>query len=338
MAGVLAFIVGISIAAVSVVPLLLYLNQSSWELARAIAVLRDHQSAKSAESLEVVREGESYKLRNAGPLPLTIVLAAVNESGDCGSVVLRRTSINMSAGNSSDLSGLNLDNVCYVATARGNVFPVKEMKKSQQAPSPTASPFTPKNTLFAGEVDLSKIRIEGNYSTDGKGCDKQGTAAIVQQLGSYEGKVLTINDDSGKIVTFDKKEGGNQGGDKKEGCFMLKFKELVNISGSPYTVVLHYRIVIYFSEKGQKLALVVGASIANQTFNISSTSTETSWTPSSLIRNYEVLEGYLLMRASNLSSGRYDLILKVLLGLQGNTVVNVGVEYVAVQGASLVVG
>lgn len=319
--------------AVSLIPLLIYLNQTSGDLARAIAALRDYQSQKETESLGIVYDSTAggIVLKNTGPIPVTIVLATVN-SGTCGlGDTILRTSITMYPGNTTTSikttgKSYSLGEICYVATARGNVFPVKE-KYAQLAQQ--IQIFTRNNTLFAANADIKKI--QANYSTTSYICNMQGNPAIIN-FANYPRQVLTIIDNNNNIISF----GGSS---NNVGCFLLIFKNLVQIRENPYAVVVYYRIVLQGTwGSNNKLGVNVAATIYNDTVRFDSTTSETSWTPNSINVTYLVLERYVIIPVSGATPGLYNLSITGTLDLQGSTQLQVGLEYLAVQGATLVVG
>lgn len=337
-AGVLAFIIGISIAVVTIIPLLIYLNSTSGALLNALNQVRDFQSQKSSESLDVVYEGGSIYLKNTGSVPATIVLAVIDSGKGCSSnTFLLKTSIPISTGDR--ISSINissrsygLTDICYVMTARGNVFPVKEKYLALQAQLSQQAGnilFTPNNTIFPD--DASKYTTVGKYSDGDLSCSKKGDvwnnvtfpdygknliAVVDTNLGQQQGIPVTING--------------------KSGCVSITFKQSVNVPQGAYAVVIYYRIIV--QSNNDKMNVIIIPSLIKDNKIYMSSDVNAMHSPSSIFKNsYLSFEGYSLIPLKDATPGLYDLNITVAFpDTTGSTAPKVGIEYIAIQGATLV--
>ena len=331
-AGMLAFIIGISVLMITLIPLLIYLNTSSGETLKAMGMVREFQSQRSREALDIVYDATSstFLLKNTGTTPITIILAAISSGNQC--VNLSKTNINLNPGDTvKNISNYGLGSICYVVTSRGNVFPVKEkynLLLSQLAQSSQEIVFTPDNTKFAEDLYNSyKNKIIANYSTSSTSCTNPGTPTL-HPFDKYNNKkLLTINYTSGGVVNY-----------TNNGCFSLTFQNVVNVSGNQYAVAVFYKIVIVHNKNGNKLGATLTICLQQEQGGVTrcASSAGTSWNPSDIQTNYVVLEGISLI--PSLTPGLYNLNITLTFDSGGGTEFNVGVEYIAVQNARLVTG
>jgi len=357
-AGILAFIIGISIAVVTIIPLLIYLNTSSGETIRAFNTLRDFQAQKSSESIGIALEGGGWAIKNTGSVSETIVLAVIDTGNGCNNgTALIRTSITLNPGDriysiNISTSSYSLDKICYVVTARGNVFPVKEKYLAALASQQSQNLlFTPNNVKFAEDLMGIKDKIKANYSTDDLSCNKNGRVYFANALKNYKpmnnAKILTISDRNNNIVTYGSKDNNNKNNKNNEGCFSVTFPGILNITSGSYGLVIYYRIILDLVSKSKsdnpgsssadKMSVNVSISVMGGGIVRASMASVSSWSLNSIDLDYIVLENYLLIPLKGVNPGIYDLNVTVLFPtLQGNTQVQVGIEYIAVQGATLV--
>ena len=333
-AGMLAFIIGISVLMITLIPLLIYLNTSSGETLKAMGMVREFQSQRSRESLDIVYDATSstFLLKNTGTTPITIILAAISSGDRCGN--LSKTNISLNPGDTvKNISNYGLDSICYVVTSRGNVFPVKERYNillSQLSQSSQEIVFASDNTKFAEDLYNSyKNKIIAKYNTDRTSCTNDGTPKL-HPFDKYNNKkLLTINSTSDDVVSYE----------KDYGCFSLTFQNVVNVSGNQYAVAVFYKIVIVLINKnGNKLGAVLMVCLQKDSVTKCANSAGTSWTPSAIQTDYIVLEGLSLIPMQDAPSGLYNLNITLTFDSQGSTKFNVGVEYIALQNARLVTG
>ncbi|GAY25082.1 hypothetical protein ATG_02850 [Desulfurococcaceae archaeon AG1] len=329
-AGMVAFIIGISIIMVTLIPLLVYLNTASGETLRAMGVVREFYNQRTRESLDVVREGGVFRIKNTGSVPITVILAVIDGGKGCGrETLLIRTSESLNPGDVvSSIAGHGLDRICYIVTSRGNVFPVKEKYAVlPQLPQPVT--FTPNNTGFAEDLYNSyRNNITARYNERSSVCDKTGVPALFS-FDSYDPakKLLTINDTSGNIIIYE-----------LGGCFSLTFKNSVSISENPYAVAVFYRLVLVLRRPEANFEALLRICLQQGASSSCASSSNMIWYPTGVNPGYVVLEGVSLIPVRNALPGVYDLNVTLTLDKLGGNRLSIGVEYIAVLNAALVSG
>ena len=346
-AGILAFIVGISIAIVTIVPLLIYLNSTSGAMLKALNQVRDFQSQKSSESLEVVYEGGSIYLKNTGTIPATIVLSIIDGGGGCtNNTFLLKTNLTINTGYritsiNTTSNSYELPRICYVMTARGNVFPVKEkynaILSQLTLPANATNIINPDNTIFAQDMIPwnQSGRIKINYSIDSYNCNTQATPDITY-IPPYPRQVITLKENN------QLKEFQLNNRDKALICF--QFNDILNLTQQGYAVLVFLRLVVVESSTNRnnlRLDISLNGSIFNNLNFYSSSLTFISWHPSTdsdyLI--WDVIMLIPLKQGTNLASpGVYSIKIDVLLDqINGRGAYYVGIEYLSIQGMKLVI-
>jgi len=326
-AGMVAFIVGLSIIMVTLIPLLIYLNTTSGEILRAMSVAREFQNQKTRESLEIVNESRVFLIKNTGSIPITIILAVIDSGKGCErETLLVRTSEILNPGDAiSNIAGYNLSRVCYIVTSKGNIFPAKE--KYTVLPQPVT--FTHSNTGFAEDLyNYYGSNIIARYNERSTVCNKNGVAALVS-FNKYDParKLLTINDTRGDNILYE-----------LSGCFGLIFKNTVSINENPYAVAVLYRVVLVFNKSDEKFDTILRICLQQDTSSSCTSSSKTVWYPKGTDPGYIVLEGVSLIPMRNAPPGVYDLNVTLIVDKLGGNRLNIGVEYIAVLGAELVLG
>jgi hypothetical protein len=336
-AGILAFIIGISIAIVTIVPLLIYLNTSSGEAMRAFNSLSEYQKQRSSESIDIALIGGTPYIKNTGSTPLTIVLAVIDSGNGCGDrTSMLKTNITMKPGDAilsinATSSSYGPAVTCYVMTARGNVFPVKDRYialMSQQPQQAGNILFTPNNTIFAD--DASKYSVDGSYSAGSLSCNTKGYVWNNVTFQSYDPnkKLISVVDNNGKPITITANSGN--------GCISVAFNNAVSVPQGAYAVVIYYRIIVISSQA--KIDVGIIPSLMKNNMIYTSSNSNTIFSPSSIFSgSYLSFEGYSLIPLKGATPGLYDLNITVVFpSLQGSSNPQVGIEYIAIQGATLV--
>jgi len=349
-AGILAFIIGISIVIVTIVPLLIYLNTSSGEAMRAFNSLSEYQKQRSSESIDIVLVGGTPYIKNTGSTPLTIVLAVIDSGNGCGDrTSMLKTNITMKPGDA--ILSINATSnsyvpavTCYVMTARGNVFPVKEKYDailSQLALSTnTTGIISPDNTIFAQDMiswnQSGKIRI--NYSINSYNCNNNAIP-IITYIQPYPRQVLTLKENN-QLKMFELKNNS-----KVFICF--KFNDVLNLTQQGYAVLALLRLVVVGSDiktNGSfiiRLDISVNGSIIRSSNYYNSSPNFISWLPKTgsdyLI--WDVIMLIPLKQGGDMASpGVYSLEIDVILDqINGNGSYYVGIEYLSIQGMKLIV-
>jgi len=329
-AGMVAFIIGISIIMVTLIPLLIYLNTTSGEILRAMNVAREFQNQKTRESLEIVNESGVFLIKNTGSIPITIILAVIDSGKGCGrETLLVRTSEILNPGDAvSNIAGYNLSRVCYIVTSKGNIFPAKE-KYTVLPQLLQPATFTRSNTGFAEDLyNYYGSNIISRYNERSTLCNKDGVAALVP-FNKYDParKLLTINDTRGDNILYE-----------LSGCFSLTFKNSVSINENPYAVAVLYRLVLVFNKSDEKFDTILRICLQRDTSSSCTSSSKTIWYPKGTDPGYIALEGVSLIPMRNAQPGVYDLNVTLIVDKLGGNRLNIGVEYIAVIGAELVSG
>jgi hypothetical protein len=330
-AGILAFIIGISIAIVTIVPLLIYLNTSSGEAMRAFNSLSEYQKQRSSESIDIVLVGGTPYIKNTGSTPLTIVLAVIDSGNGCGDrTSMLKTNITMKPGDAilsinATSSSYGPAVTCYVMTARGNVFPVKEKYNAILSQQTGNILFTPNNTIFAD--DANKYSIDGSYSNGDLSCSTRGYVRNNVTFQSYDPnkKLISVVDNNGNPITIT----------EKRGCISVAFKNAVSVPQGAYAVVIYYRIIVDSSQAKMDVGII--PSLMKNNMIYTSSNSNAIFSPSSISGSYLSFEGYSLIPLKGATPGLYDLNITVVFpSLQGGSSLQVGIEYIAIQGATLV--
>jgi len=344
-AGILAFIIGISIVIVTIVPLLIYLNTSSGEAVRAFNSLSEYQKQRSSESIDIVLVGGTPYIKNTGSTPLTIVLAVIDSGNGCGDrTSMLKTNITMKPGDA--ILSINATSnsyvpavTCYVMTARGNVFPVKE-KYDAILSQLALGIISPDNTIFAQDmiswIQSGKIRI--NYSINSYNCNNN-TIPIITIIEPYPRQVLTLKENN-QPKMFELKNNS-----KVFICF--KFNDVLNLTQQGYAVLALLRLVVVGSDiqtNGSfiiRLDISVNGSIIGSSNYYNSSPNFISWLPKTgsdyLI--WDVIMLIPLKQGGDMASpGVYSLEIDVILDqIKGNGSYYVGIEYLSIQGMKLIV-
>lgn len=340
-AGMLAFMIGISIVIVALVPLLLLLNSQSSEMLRAANTVNTFQSLRDSESLNIVIQSGDIVLKNTGSVPITIALLIINNSitGSCiDTPQLVRTNTTISPGDyykNITVAGktYKLEDICYIVTTRGNVIPIKEKYYTylSQLSGVSGGILSRENTRFAEDMNTGVIKA--NYSTNDYSCNIKATPYIAK-IPQYPNRLLTAND-SNDIIVFSLSSGG-------KGCLSFTFENSLELDGSGYAVLVVYRIVVVGSNLNKnnfRLDLETRASVSGSGGAYSSSATSPNWQPK-LDSDYLNLtwDVILVIPMKGASPGRYSLTITIILNqINSNGNYRVGVEYLSVQGMRLLV-
>jgi hypothetical protein len=218
---------------------------------------------------------------------------------------------------------------CYVMTARGNVFPVKDRYialMSQQPQQAGNILFTPNNTIFAD--DASKYSVDGSYSAGSLSCNTKGYVWNNVTFQSYDPnkKLISVVDNKGNPITIT----------EKSGCISVTFKDAVSVPQGAYVVVIYYRIIVNSSQAKMDVGIIPSLMKNNMIYK--SSNSNAIFSPSSIFSgSYLSFEGYSLIPLKGATPGLYDLNITVVFpSLQGDSKPQVGIEYIAIQGATLV--
>jgi hypothetical protein len=230
---------------------------------------------------------------------------------------------------------------CYVMTARGNVFPVKEKYDailSQLALSTnTTGIISPDNTIFAQDMiswnQSGKIRI--NYSINSYNCNIDTTPNITY-IQPYPRQVLTLKENN-QLKMFQLKNSDNV-------FICFKFNDVLNLTQQGYAVLALLRLVVVGSNINKnnfRLDISVNGSIIRSSNYYNSSSNFISWQPKTdsdyLI--WDVIMLIPLKQGGNMASpGVYSLEIDVILyQINGGGSYYVGIEYLSIQGMKLIV-
>jgi hypothetical protein len=321
-AGILAFIVGMSIAIATIVPLLIYLNTSNRETMDAFNSFSEYQKQRSSESIDIALiEGTPY-IKNTGSVPLTIVLAVIDNGNGCGNrASILKTNITMKQGDMiANISSYGASIICYIMTARGNIFPIKDRLYSLTL-------FNRSNTRFAQDLRLGPNDL-GNYSIGNLSCNQNGYLKIWDRSNSgYDRDLISVFRSPGDPNPVD----------IGEGCIRVLLRNAVNLGDSIYAIAIYYKIVGFHNNNifsgGVNISLIYSS---NNAIKYSGYSTADGWTPP--FRNETVIyEGYVLIPMGDAPAGLYDL--EIRFGIYYSRVssgIRIGIEYIAIVGATLV--
>lgn len=329
-ASMLGFIIGISILAAILIPLSIYLSNMGSETLTAVEAVRDFESQRSQESVDIVYWNGYIQLKNTGSVPIAVSLIALDVGNGCGwGAVLYKADPMINVINPGDMarniSGYDLSVICYILTTRGNMFPVKEKYFAMLSQLSQGVYFTPGNTRFAGDID-PRI-VSARFSTNDGGCSLSGTPAVVR-FSQYNRSLLTINY-SGSPVLFS---------GPGSSCFSLTFNNAVEVNASSYAVAVFYKMVFLPTSRRDTFGAALTACLSGPVSSCSSSS-GLSWSPSSINQDYIVFEGFSLIPMGSAPRGNYSLTITLVFSIQGGgTSFYTGLEYIAVQGARLIAG
>jgi hypothetical protein len=330
-AGILAFIVGISIAIVTIIPLLIYLNISNRETINAFNSFSEYQKQRSSESIDIALIGETPYIRNTGSVPLTIVLAVIDNGYGCGNrTSILKTNITMKQGDTiANISGYGASIICYIMTARGNIFPIKDRLYGLLAAMSPSTLFNESNARFARDLSLGPNDL-GNYSIGNRNCNQNGYLKIWDRGNSgYDRDLISVFSSQGDPNPV------NIG----EGCIRVLLRNAVNLGASIYAIAIYYKIVGFYNNSkfsgGINISLIYSS---NNAIKYSGYSTADGWTPP--FRDKTVIyEGYVLIPMRDAPAGLYDL--EIIFGIynsedSSDINIRIGIEYIAIVGATLV--
>ncbi|MEM4970699.1 MAG: hypothetical protein QXE01_05545 [Sulfolobales archaeon] len=345
-AGVLAFIIGISIAIVTIIPLLIYLNNTSGAMIRALNQVRDFEAQRGSEDLEVVYESGSIYLKNIGSIPATIVLAVIDSGNGCNlNTLLLKTNISINTSDrirsiNTTANSYGLDRICYVMTARGNVFPVRERYnaiQSQLSLNPnTTGIISPDNTIFAQDMGAWNQAGKINVTYGSSSCSSKGNPYI-GNIPPYDKQLLSVKDNNSNLIQFSLNN-------KNQGYICFKFRDVLNLTQQGYAVLALFRIVVVgvnMNSNNFRLDISVNGSVSSGSNSYGSSSTFLSWQPKSN-SDYLVWDVIMLIPLKQGSSqappGVYSLEIDIILDQNtGNGSYYVGIEYLSIQGMKLIV-
>jgi len=333
-AGMLAFIIGVSIVIALIVPLILFLSSSSGEVIRALNVLGEFQSQKAQEDLDVVLDRGRFFIKNAGSLPTTIVLVLVDRGLGCArDLSLYKVSLTIDPGASVAVipaanTSLGPDAICYVVTSRGNVFSIRERFLRVSG----VEVITNQTTRFAD--DMASWNIDAMFSRASDMCNVRGIPWVGVPAPSVYGKMLlTVNESSTATVIYDL-----DAARQSVGCASFTFNNLVRLDRPSYAVIVLLRIVLISLENTRDaFSATAGITLRSGGLAIGSTSTSVVWTPKKDLDLF-VWDLAPLIPARDAPPGDYSLEVRVVLNqISGRGKYIVGIEYLALQGARLVV-
>jgi hypothetical protein len=328
-AGILAFIVGISIAIVTIIPLLIYLNISNRETINAFNSFSEYQKQRSSESIDIALIGETPYIRNTGSVPLTIVLAVIDNGYGCGNrTSILKTNITMKQGDTiANISSYGASIICYIMTARGNIFPIKERLYGLLAAMSPLTLFNESNARFAQDLSLGPNDL-GNYSIGNLNCNQNGYLKIWDRSNSrYDRDLISVFSSQGDPNPV------NIG----EGCIRVLLRNAVNLGASIYAIAIYYKIVGFYNKNkfsgGINISLIYSS---NNAIKYSGYSTADGWTPP-FKDKMVIYEGYVLIPMRDAPAGLYDLEIRFgIYDSKGNSDIRIGIEYIAIVGATLV--
>jgi hypothetical protein len=343
-AGILAFIVGISIAIVTIVPLLIYLNISNRETMNAFNSFSEYQKQRSSESIDIALIGGTPYIKNTGSVPLTIVLAVIDNGNGCGNrTSILKTNITMKQGDTiANISNYGASIICYIMTARGNIFPIKDRLYGLLAAMSPSTLFNESNARFARDLSLGPNDL-GNYSIGNLNCNQNGYLKIWDRGNSgYDRDLISVfssptDPDPVNIGSSSGRGGGGRDRDEDKGCIRILLRNAVSLSTSTYAIAIYYKIVGFYNQKkfsgGINISLIYSS---NNAIKYSGYSTADGWTPP--FRDKTVIyEGYVLIPMRDAPAGLYDLEIRFgIYDSKGNSNIMIGIEYIAIVGATLV--
>jgi len=336
-AGMLAFIIGVSIVIALIVPLVLFLSSSSGEVIRALNVLGEFQSQKAQEDLDVVLDRGRFFIKNAGSLPTTIVLVLVDRGLGCArDLSLYKVSLTIDPGASVAVipaanTSLGPDAICYVVTSRGNVFSIRE-RFLRVSGVEVITVITNQTTRFAD--DMASWNIDARFSRGSDMCDVRGIPWVGVPARSVYGKMLlTVNESSTATVIYDLNATR-----QSVGCASFTFNNLVRLDRPSYAVIVLLRIVIISLENTRDaISATADITLRSGGLAIGSTSTAVVYSPQKDLDLF-VWDLAPLIPARDAPPGDYSLEVRVVLNqISGRGKYIVGIEYLALQGARLVV-
>ncbi|MFZ8822649.1 MAG: hypothetical protein ACO2O0_00630 [Desulfurococcales archaeon] len=328
-AGILAFIVGISIAIVTIIPLLIYLNISNRETINAFNSFSEYQKQRSSESIDIALIGETPYIRNTGSVPLTIVLAVIDNGYGCGNrTSILKTNITMKQGDTiANISSYGASIICYIMTTRGNIFPIKDRLYGLLAAMSPSTLFNESNARFAQDLSLGPNDL-GNYSIGNLNCNQNGYLKIWDRSNSgYDRDLISVFSSQGDPNPVR----------MSEGCIRVLLRNAVNLGASVYAIAIYYKIVGFYKTNkfigGVNISLIYSS---NNAIKYSGYSTADGWTPP--FRDKMVIyEGYVLIPMRDAPAGLYDLEIRFgIYDSKGNVNIRIGIEYIAIVGATLV--
>jgi hypothetical protein len=328
-AGILAFIIGISIAIVTIIPLLIYLNISNRETINAFNSFSEYQKQRSSESIDIALIGETPYIRNTGSVPLTIVLAVIDNGYGCGNrTSILKTNITMKQGDTiANISSYGASIICYIMTARGNIFPIKDRLYGLLAAMSPSTLFNESNARFAQDLSLGPNDL-GNYSIGNLNCNQNGYLKIWDRSNSrYDRDLISVFSSQGDPNPV------NIG----EGCIRVLLRNAVNLGASIYAIAIYYKIVGFYNRNkfsgGINISLIYSS---NNAIKYSGYSTADGWTPP-FKDKMVIYEGYVLIPMRDAPAGLYDLEIRFgIYDSKGNSDIRIGIEYIAIVGATLV--
>jgi hypothetical protein len=339
-AGILAFIVGISILIVTIIPLLIYLNRVSGEMIRAFNSLSEYQRHRSLESIDILVEGNRVAIKNTGSVAEAFILAVIDNGYGCNNrASILKINIALDPGDkiysiNTSSSSYTLDKICYVMTSRGNVFPVREKYLAVLVSLAPPAIITNESTRFAD--DMKSWSISVYYSIGSDICNVAGLPWIGVISPIYNKKLLTINSSATEIVKYE------LGGQNRTGCALYRFKDLLSLDRPGYAVLTIMRVVIIGTNLSNiRLDANAYISIIRDNVYISTASAYLTWNPAPDPRrdtDYIVWDIVGLIPISNIQPGTYSLEIKLILTqIIGKGAYYVGIEYLVIQGMRLIV-
>jgi hypothetical protein len=212
-------------------------------------------------------------------------------------------------------------------TARGNIFPIKDRLYSLLAATSPSTLFNENNTRFARDLSLGPNDL-GNYSIGDLNCNQDGYLKIWDRSNSgYDRDLISVFSSQGDPNPV------NIG----KGCIRVLLRNAVNLSASIYAIAIYYKIVGFYNNNtfsgGINISLIYSS---NNAIKYSGYSTADGWTPP-FSDKIVIYEGYVLIPMRDAPAGLYDLEIRFgIYDSKGNSNIRIGIEYIAIVGATLV--
>jgi hypothetical protein len=227
-------------------------------------------------------------------------------------------------------------------TARGNIFPIKDRLYGLLAAMSPSTLFNESSTRFAQDLSLKSDDL-GNYSIGNLNCNQDGVLRIWgQDKSGYDRDLISVfssptGPDPVNIGSSSGRGGGGRDRDEDKGCIRILLRNAVSLSTSTYAIAIYYKIVGFYEQKkfsgGINISLIYSS---NNAIKYSGYSTADGWTPP-FSDKIVIYEGYVLIPMRDAPAGLYDLEIRFgIYDSKGNSNIRIGIEYIAIVGATLV--